>query len=53
VHDGFSDVYITDDKGEKYPVVLIEQCSVAGLVPKNGAGFTLQFKDLQPLSLSN
>ncbi len=49
--DGFTDVFITDSKGDKYLAVLIEKCGVAGLVPSDGTGFKLQFKDLEPVAL--
>lgn len=48
---GFSDVFITDTNGNKYSVVLIDNCSIVGLVPKDGTSFKLQFKDLEPVAL--
>lgn len=49
--DGFTDVFITDSNGNKYPAALIETCGVAGLVPNDGKGFILQFKDLESVVL--
>ena len=48
---GFTNVFITDSKENKYLIVLIDKCGVAGLVPNDGTGFNLHFKDLQPVSL--
>ena len=48
---GFTDVFITDSKENKYLVVLIEKCGVAGLVPNDGTEFYLHFKDLEPVAL--
>ena len=48
---GYSNVYVTNAKGDKHPVVLIENCTVVGLVPIDGTGFRLQFKDLEPVDL--
>ena len=48
---GFADIYISNNAGEKYPVVLLEDCAVTGTVPKDGTNFSLNFKELDPVSL--
>ena len=49
--DGFSEVYVTDSKGEKYRTVVIGECRLAFPLPNESAGFTLYFKDFAPLNL--
>jgi hypothetical protein len=51
VPGGIPTVYVTDDAGTKYLAVYIEGCSLLVPVAKNRSGFTLHFKDLQPIEL--
>lgn len=49
--NGFPNIYITSDDGNKYSVYMIETCAIVGSVPVDGSGFSLEFKDLEPVPL--
>jgi hypothetical protein len=50
---GIADVYLTaQGRDEKFPAVVLRECSIVFPVPENAGGFTLHFKDLPSVELT-